>query len=446
MTDFGIIGVGRIGTSLARNMSSNGIKVSLYDKSFDTSTDIKTHYSELESSLIFNDINKFMSSISSPRKVLVLVPSGPSLDEVISLCIKNLNSNDILIDAGNTNPTISFKNHQKIKSKNLLYLGMGISGGVEGVLKGPSIMIGGDLKAFNEVKNIFSKITSNTINSSKSFELFGDSNQGHFVKMVHNGIEYVEMQLISSMYYLMIKSNKYKYDDIAKVFKKWSKSDLNSYLLEISSTKLLEKTDGNFLLDIIDDKADDNGTGRWMLKYGLDLGCSLNMLNAALDSRFISKNNNARLKFNNSIKKEIMEYDININSLTDAYGFCRLINYVQAFLLIDSANKNYGWDISISKALNVWSNGSIIKSDLVNTLYKDYSVDNILDDKKIFKTLNELKPGLIDVLNLSLKNDVSLPCFSEALSYINQFSSLFLSTKLIQAQRNQFGSHKISIN
>ena len=446
MTDFGIIGVGRIGTSLARNMSSNGIKVSLYDKSFDTSTDIKTHYSELESSLIFNDINKFISSISSPRKVLVLVPSGPSLDEVISLCVKNLDSNDILIDAGNTNPTMSFKNHQKIKSKNLLYLGMGVSGGVEGVLKGPSIMIGGDLKAFNEVKNIFSKITSNTINSSKSFELFGDSNQGHFVKMVHNGIEYVEMQLISSIYYLMIKSNKYKYDDIAKIFKKWSKSDLNSYLLEISSTKLLEKRDGNFLLDIIDDKADDNGTGRWMLKYGVDLGCSLSMLNAALDSRFISKNNNVRLKFSNSIKKDISEYDINISSLADAYSFCRLINYVQAFLLIDSANQNYGWDISISKALNVWSNGSIIKSDLINSLYKDYSVDDILDDKKIFKTLNELKPRLIDVLNLSLKNDVSLPCFSEALSYINQISSLSLSTKLIQAQRNQFGSHKININ
>lgn len=446
MTDFGIIGVGRIGTSLARNMSSNGIKVSLYDKSFDTSTDIQTHYSELESSLVFNDINKFISSISLPRKVLVLVPSGPSLDEVISLCIKNLDSNDILIDAGNTNPNMSFKNHQKIKSKNLLYLGMGVSGGVEGVLKGPSIMIGGDLKAFNEVKNIFSKITSNTINNSKSFELFGDSNQGHFVKMVHNGIEYVEMQLISSIYYLMIKSNKYKYDDIAKIFNKWSKSDLNSYLLEISSTKLLEKIDGNFLLDIIDDKAHDNGTGRWMLKYGVDLGCSLSMLNAALDSRFISKNNNVRLKFSNSIKKDIREYDINISSLADAYSFCRLINYVQAFLLIDSANQNYGWDISISKALNVWSNGSIIKSDLINSLYKDYSVDDILDDKKIFKTLNELKPRLIEVLNLSLKNDVSLPCFSEALSYINQTSSLSLSTKLIQAQRNQFGSHKININ
>tara|TARA_B100001057_G_scaffold442171_1_gene477351 strand:- start:1929 stop:3269 length:1341 start_codon:yes stop_codon:yes gene_type:complete len=446
MTDFGIIGVGRIGTSLARNMSSNGIKVSLYDKSFDASTDIKNHYPELESSSVYNDINKFISSISLPRKVLVLVPSGNSLDEVIALCIKNLDSSDILIDAGNTNPTISFKNHQKIKSKNLLYLGMGVSGGVLGVLKGPSIMIGGDIKAFNEVKNIFSKITSNTINNSKSFELFGDSNQGHFVKMVHNGIEYVEMQLISSIYYLMIKSNKYKYDDIANIFKKWSKSDLNSYLIEISSTKLVEKKDGNFLLDIIDDKADDNGTGRWMLKCGVDLGCSMSMLNAALDSRFISKNNNARLKFSNSIKKDTEEYDININSLADAYSFCRLVNYVQAFLLIDSANQNYGWDISISKALNVWSNGSIIKSKLINILYRDYSVDSILDDKKIFKTFNELKPGLIDVLNLSLKNDVSLPCFSEALSYINQISSLSLSTKLIQAQRNQFGSHKINTN
>ena len=178
---------------------------------------------------------------------------------------------------------------------------------------------------------------------------------------------------------------------------------MNSYLLEISSTKLLEKRDGNFLLDIIDDKAGDNGTGRWMIKYGVDLGCSLSMLNAALDSRFISKNNNVRLKFSNSIKKDIREYDININSLADAYSFCRLINYVQAFLLIDSANQSYGWDISISKALNVWSNGSIIKSDLINTLYKDYSVDDILDDKKIIKTLNELKPRLIDVLNLTLK-------------------------------------------
>ena len=170
------------------------------------------------------------------------------------------------------------------------------------------------------------------------------------------------------------------------------------------------------------------------------------MLNAALDSRFISKNNNVRLKFSKSIKKDIREYDINFSSLADAYSFCRLINYVQAFLLIDSANQNYGWDISISKALNVWSNGSIIKSDLINTLSKDYSVDDILDDKKIFKTLNELKPRLIEVLNLSLKNDVSLPCFSEALSYINQITSISLSTKLIQAQRSQFGSHKININ
>ena len=446
MSDFGIIGIGRIGTSMARNMSSKGITVSLYDKSHNSLDNLKNDYPELESSLVFDDINKFISSISKPRKILVLVPSGPALDEVISLLIKYLDSNDILIDGGNTNPNVSFENHQTIKSKNFLYLGMGVSGGVKGVLEGPSIMIGGDTNAFDQVKNIFSQITSKTINGSKSFEFFGDSNQGHFVKMIHNGIEYVEMQLISSIYYLMIKSNKYKYDDIAKIFKKWSNSDLNSYLLEISSTKLLEKTDGNFLLDIIDDKADDNGTGRWMLKYGVDLGCSLSMLNAALDSRFISKNNNVRLKFSNSIKKYISEYDINISSLADAYSFCRLINYVQAFLLIDSANQNYGWDISISKALNVWSNGSIIKSDLINSLYKDYSVDDILDDKKIFNTLNELKPRLIEVLNLSLKNDVSLPCFSEALSYINQISSLSLSTKLIQAQRNQFGSHKININ
>ena len=445
MSDFGIIGIGRIGTSMARNMSSKGITISLYDKSQNSLINLKSDYPELETSLVFDDIYKFIESISKPKKVLVLVPSGPALDEVISILIKHLDSNDIIIDGGNTNPNTSFKNHQTIKSKNLLYLGVGVSGGVKGVLEGPSIMIGGDTNAFDQVKNIFSKITSKTINDSKSFEFFGDSNQGHFVKMIHNGIEYVEMQLISSIYYLMINSKKYKYDDVAKIFNKWNGIDLNSYLLEISLLKLTEKKDDSYLLDRIDDKADDNGTGRWMLKHAIDLGCSVSMLNSAIDSRFIS-NNNIRSKANNFINEDKKEYDIDFESLGNAYRFCRLINYFQAFLLINSANKSYGWDISISNALNVWSNGSIVKSNLINTLLNDYLVDNILDDKNIFNNLNELKPGLIDILNISLINDVSLPCFNEALNYYNQISSSSLSTKLIQAQRNYFGSHEIKIN
>ena len=446
MSDFGIIGIGRIGTSMARNMSSKGIKVSLYDKSHNSLVNLKSDYPELESSLVFDDINKFISSISKPRKVLVLVPSGAALDELISILIKHLDSNDILIDGGNTNPNISSKNHQTIKSNKLLYLGIGVSGGVKGVLEGPSIMIGGDTNAFDQVKNIFSQITSKTINDSKSFEFFGDSNQGHFVKMIHNGIEYVEMQLISSIYYLIKNSEKYIYDDIVKIFQKWNDIDLNSYLLEISIVKLSEKTDDSYLLDKIDDRADDNGTGRWMLKQAINLGCSVSMLNSAIDSRFISRNTKTRSKANKFIKEDKKEYDIDFESLTKAYRFCRLINYFQAFLLIGSANKSYGWNISISNALNVWSNGSIIKSNLINKLLNDYSVDNILNDKNIFNNLNELKPGLIDILNTSLINDVSLPCFSEALNYFNQISSSSLSTKLIQAQRNYFGSHEIKIN
>jgi len=200
----------------------------------------------------------------------------------------------------------------------------------------------------------------------------------------------------------MINSKKYMYDDVAKIFKKWNDIDLNSYLLEISLLKLTEKTDDIYLLDRIDDKADDNGTGRWMLKHAIDLGCSVTMLNSAIDSRFISNDNNTRSKANKMIKEDKKEYDIDFESLANAYRFCRLINYFQAFLLIDSANKSYGWNISISNALNVWSNGSIIKSKLINKLLSDYSVDDILDDKNIFNNLNELKPGLIDILNTSL--------------------------------------------
>ena len=440
MNEFGIIGVGRIGASMARNMLSKGIKMSLYDKNFINSDN------ELNSSLIYDDLAEFVNSISKPRKILIFVPSGGPSDEVISELIQNLDSNDIIIDGGNTNPGVSFDNHQKVKSKNLLYLGMGVSGGVKGVLKGPSIMIGGDIKAYDQIKNSFSLITSKTIDNSQSFKLFGDSNQGHFVKMIHNGIEYVEMQLISSVYYIMINSKKYNYDDIAKIFEKWNDSELESYLLEISIKKILEKTDDGHLIDRIDDKAEDNGTGRWMLNYAIELGCSVNMLNAALDSRFISKSKDDRKKISEKTEVSHKNYEIDIDALTKAYSFCRLINFIQAFLLINSANKKYGWNISISDALNVWSNGSIIKSSLINSLYKNYSVNNIISDKKIFKDLNELKSGLIDTLSTSLRNDVSVPCFNEALIYFNQISNATLSTKLIQAQRNYFGSHKIKIN
>ena len=440
MNEFGIIGVGRIGASMARNMLSKGIKMSLYDKNFINSDN------ELNSSLIYDDLAEFVNSISKPRKILIFVPSGDPSNQVISELIQNLDSNDIIIDGGNTNPGVSFDNHQKVKSKNLLYLGMGVSGGVKGVLKGPSIMIGGDIKAYNEIKNSLSLITSKTIDNSQSFKLFGDSNQGHFVKMIHNGIEYVEMQLISSVYYLMINSKKYNYDDIAKIFEKWNDSELQSYLLEISIRKILEKTDDGHLIDRIDDEAEDNGTGRWMLNYAIELGCSVNMLNAALDSRFISKSKDDRKKISEKTELTHRNYEIDIDALTKAYSFCRLINFIQAFLLINSANKKYGWNISVSDVLNVWSNGSIIKSSLINSLYKNYSVDNIISDKKIFKDLNELKSGLIDTLSTSLRNDVSVPCFNEALIYFNQISNATLSTKLIQAQRNYFGSHKIKIN
>jgi len=440
MNEFGIIGVGRIGASMARNMLSKGIKMSLYDKNFINSDN------ELNSSLIYDDLAEFVNSISKPRKILIFVPSGGPSDEVISELIQNLDSNDIIIDGGNTNPGVSFDNHQKVKSKNLLYLGMGVSGGVKGVLKGPSIMIAGDIKAYDQIKNSLSLITSKTIDNSQSFKLFGDSNQGHFVKMIHNGIEYVEMQLISSVYYIMINSKKYNYDDIAKIFEKWNDSELQSYLLEISIRKILEKTDDGHLIDRIDDEAEDNGTGRWMLNYAIELGCSVNMLNAALDSRFISKSKDDRKKISEKTEVSHKNYEIDIDALTKAYSFCRLINFIQAFLLINSANKKYGWNISISDALNVWSNGSIIKSSLINSLYKNYSVDNIISDKKIFKDLNELKSGLIDTLSTSLRNDVSVPCFNEALIYFNQISNATLSTKLIQAQRNYFGSHKIKIN
>ena len=450
MNSWGIIGIGRIGLSMARNMSSKGISLSLYDKSFEEKQDVlfkgKNLYTELNKASFFKDILRFVESIEKPRKVLILVPSGKPTDNVIGKLLQILDEGDIIIDAGNTNPIVSFNNKLKVQKNKMLYLGIGVSGGVQGVLDGPSIMIGGDNVAFNQVKDDLSLITSKSIDNSKSYDLFGDSNQGHFVKMVHNGIEYVEMQLIASIYKLLISSNNYKNQEIAEIFHKWNKTELKSYLLEISIKQILERTDDNYLIEKIDDEAKDNGTGRWMLNYGIELGIPLSMLSSAMDTRFISRFKSFRKEISKMTKQSSNNYTIDIKSLKIAYQFCRHINFIQAFCLINAANKNYDWNISVSKALNVWSNGSIIKSSQINDLFLNYSVENILSDKKIIKDLNDYKPEIINVILISLKNDISIPCFSEALNYFNSISNNSLSTKMIQAQRNFFGSHPIKIN
>ena len=450
MNSWGIIGIGRIGLSMARNMSSKGISLSLYDKSFEEKQDVlfkgKNLHTELNKASFFKDILRFVESIEKPRKVLILVPSGKPTDNVIGKLLQILDEGDIIIDAGNTNPIVSFNNKLKIQKNKMLYLGIGVSGGVQGVLDGPSIMIGGDNVAFNQVKDDLSLITSKSIDNSKSYNLFGDSNQGHFVKMVHNGIEYVEMQLIASIYKLLISSNNYKNQEIAEIFDEWNKTELKSYLLEISIKQILERTDDNYLIEKIDDEAKDNGTGRWMLNYGIELGIPLSMLASAMDTRFISRFKSFRKEISKMTKQSSNNYTIDIKSLKIAYQFCRHINFIQAFCLINAANKNYDWTISVSKALNVWSNGSIIKSSQINDLFLNYSVENILSDKKIIKDLNDYKPEIINVILISLKNDISIPCFSEALNYFNSISNNSLSTKMIQAQRNFFGSHPIKIN
>ena len=450
MNSWGIIGIGRIGLSMARNMCSKGISLSLYDKSFEEKQDVlfkgKNLHTELNKASFFKDILRFVESIEKPRKVLILVPSGKPTDNVIGKLLQILDEGDIIIDAGNTNPIVSFNNKLKIQKNKMLYLGIGVSGGVQGVLEGPSIMIGGDNVAFNQVKDDLSLITSKSIDNSNSYDLFGDSNQGHFVKMVHNGIEYVEMQLIASIYKLLISSNNYKNQEIAEIFDEWNKTELKSYLLEISIKQILERTDDNYLIEKIDDEAKDNGTGRWMLNYGIELGIPLSMLASAMDTRFISRFKSFRKEISKMTKQSSNNYTIDIKSLKIAYQFCRHINFIQAFCLINAANKNYDWTISVSKALNVWSNGSIIKSSQINDLFLNYSVENILSDKKIIKDLNDYKPEIINVILISLKNDISIPCFSEALNYFNSISNNSLSTKMIQAQRNFFGSHPIKIN
>ena len=440
--DFGLVGLGVMGRNFLLNVADHHFSAIGLDTDAQKVADLKDegHSDDIEGTL---DKVEFIKKLARPRKIMLLVPAGGPVDHVITDLLPLLDSGDLIIDGGNSHFEDTNRRFTSLKSKDIHFMGSGVSGGSEGARMGPSIMPGGDSKAYEIIKPIFEAVAAK-VNNEPCVDFMGKGSAGNYVKMIHNGIEYVEMQLIASIYKLLIESNNYTNQNIAQIFEDWN-NNLNSYLIDISTKKMLEKIDDEYLLEKIDDIADDNGTGRWMLNYGVELGCSLSMLSSALNTRFISKLKSERNELNKSIKQNSVEYKVDINSLKNAYKFCRLVNYIQAFCLINSANKNYNWQISILKALNVWSNGSIIKSSLINDLYSNYFVENILNDKKIIKDLNESKSDLINIITLSLKNDISIPCFNDALEYFNSISNNSLSTNMIQAQRNFFGSHSIKI-
>ena len=446
-SEFGIFGLGVMGKSLSRNFAKRGFKISMYNRHLDdTEVEVakrfKTQFSELSEAKAFDDIAAFVNSLQQPRLILFMVNSGNTVDRVINNLLPHLSKNDVLIDGGNSNYKKTKERFDYLKSKNIHFIGAGVSGGEKGALNGPSIMPSGDKAAYAMIQPYLEAISAKDKNDLPCCTYIGPEGSGHFIKMVHNGIEYVEMQLLAEVT-TILEALGQNPDTIAETLGGW-KNTASSYLLEITAILLSKKDDdGDWLVKKILDKAGNKGTGNWATIASAELGVPSTLIATALSSRFISLFKEERHQLNKLFDKtETLELNLTPVEVFKAYQFARIMNHYQGFKLINEASNTYTWNLNLSEIARIWTNGCIIKStlmeDLVETLKRNV---NILTNTNLIDCVNQYKSAAKKVVLQSLMSDIATPALSEAVQFLNGMTVAYSSANIIQAQRDFFGAH-----
>lgn len=445
-SEFGLLGLGVMGKNLCRNLANHGFKISMFNRHVegteeDVAIDFKNEHVELASTLPFDNFQKFVNSIEKPRKIMLMVNAGKTVDTVIEHILPHLNAGDILIDGGNSNYNNTKERFDYLKSKNIHFIGAGVSGGEEGALKGPSIMPSGNKQAYKKVQSFLEAIAAKDESNLPCCTYIGPESSGHFVKMVHNGIEYVEMQLLAELYNVLRAAGKNP-DDIADVLR-IGKTDVNSYLLDITINILRKKENKDWLINKILDKAENKGTGNWTLIASSELGIPSTMVASALFARYISFYKEDRIVANISFRNNnTSNLKIDLSDLLNAYQFARIINHYQGFKLIREASKRYKWNLNLSEIARIWTSGCIIKSDLMVELVNVFKKSNsILKNKSMLQQIKVLRPSVNTIVSNCVLNEIAIPCLSESVNFFNGFTTANSSANLIQAQRDYFGAH-----
>ena len=447
--EIGLFGLGVMGRSLALNLATKGFKVAVFNRQVkDVEVDIAENFAVENKHIYdfpwFDDLERFVNSLSRPRNILLMVNAGPAVDMVIESLLPFLDEGDLIMDGGNSHYKDTIRREKSLKEKGLLFMGIGVSGGEEGALKGPSIMPGGPRESYEQVGNILEKISARDKNGNPCCTYVGPDGAGHFVKMLHNGIEYGEMQLISETYNFLRFHNQLQPQDIASLFEEWNQ-EMKSYLLEISVDILRKKEDGEFLIDQILDAAGQKGTGGWSTNAALELGVSFDTITAAVMARNIS-----------ALKKERVEaeekYGLSKASdpkkvgkhLFTGYRAASIMNHAIGFELLRAASMEYDWDLNLSEISRIWTNGCIIRSGLMEELvavYKERPMDHLLMHPKIIEEIRENAQELSKTVSEALTAGFPVPVSSAALNYLFSFTSAQSSANMIQAQRDYFGAH-----
>lgn len=445
LAEFGLLGLGVMGKSLARNLGSKGIRLALFNQSIpgkEENIAEKTivAYPELSHAKGFDQIPAFVQSLSSPRKIFIMVPAGNIVDTVISQLKPLLNAGDIIMDGGNSHFKDTERRQMELIKDQIHFIGIGVSGGEQGALHGPAIMPGGNHDAYLSVEHILNAIAAKDKSNRPCSGYIGSGGAGHFVKMIHNGIEYAEMQLIAEVYWILKRGLNKSNEEIARLFESWHAGYHSSYLLEITIKVLRHQTEGQYTVDQIADIGGSKGTGGWSLTAAAELGIPATLIADALFARYISSFKDDRIFFGSRIHMTRHDIVIDTDTLKNAYALARWINHHQGIEIIQSASALYNWNLNLSETTRIWTNGCIIRSVMmedISVMLKDQI--NILKSKT--ELINETKNDLIETVTIALHAQLAIPCLSAALNYFLAYTSADSPTNLIQAQRDFFGAH-----
>ena len=446
----GVVGMAVMGRILALNIESRGYTVSIFNRSTDKTDEVVAE-NPGKNLVPFYTVQEFVESLEKPRRILLMVKAGEATDKTIDSLKPYLEKGDILIDGGNTFFQDTIRRNRELSAEGFNFIGTGVSGGEEGALKGPSIMPGGQKHAYELVAPILKKIAAVAEDGEACVTYIGSDGAGHYVKMVHNGIEYGDMQLIAEAYSLLKHGLNMSNDDLASTFTEWNKGELNSYLIDITKDIFTKKDeDGKYLVDVILDEAANKGTGKWTSQSSLDLGEPLSLITESVFARYISSLKDQRVaasKVLSGPKAQVFSGDKAefIEKVRRALYLGKIVSYAQGFSQLRAASEEYKWDLNYGEIAKIFRAGCIIRAQFLQKITdayaQDASIANLLLAPYFKQIADEYQQALRDVVSYAVQNGIPTPTFSAAISYYDSYRSAVLPANLIQAQRDYFGAH-----
>jgi 6-phosphogluconate dehydrogenase len=446
---FGMIGLGTMGRNLVLNIADHGFTVCGYDRDIAQQQRL---VAEGNGKPVYAaaSLQELVNSLEKPAKIMLLVPAGKIVDTVLADLVPLLQKDDIIIDGGNSHFTDTDRRYSQLQTGGIHFMGMGVSGGEEGARFGPSMMPGSNEQSFNAVKNILENIAAKT-EDGPCVSFIGNGAAGHYTKMVHNGIEYAMMQLISEVYGLLKNAGGLSNDELQQTFAAWNDTELQGFLMEITADVFLKKDDktDSLLVDMILDKAKQKGTGMWTSQSAMDLNIPIPVIDAAVSMRYLSSMKEARLataeKYPITKNTAVVDKKELVNNCKQALQFAFILAYAQGLHLLYEASKTYSYNVNIAEVVRVWKGGCIIRSSLLNDIRKAYledsSLTNIIQSPVFVDVLKDYREAVVKVCSISMQQGIPAAAFAASLNYFDACCTPGLPANLIQAQRDFFGAH-----